>query len=405
MTANVIVIAILSIIIGYILGSILPAYIIGRMKGIDIRTVGTKNAGTSNVYHVLGVKYAVMTGFYDFFKGLLAIWIAYLLQANLMIMQIAGYAAIIGHIFPFYIKFKGGQGLATSMALLITYIINFALYDLIILVFMLYVLVILITFRQACKVSNLLAILIYPLIGYAIWYYYPYYPANQFIIFTWIILGYIIVMAFYNINQFNEIKIKDELKKVWWKLFLNPSLIILLILYFYLPLLTLIILGSSSIIILLIDFNKYLNKNNEGAILRKIIPYLKESNERKHLEIALILLSIFLTMIIFNFINIRIVIAGIAFTLISIPISKFFEVTFGKRKLFLKTLEGFMGFIISILIVSFFLYTILDLSLLILLISGLSVAFFNTLPIKGNDYLKTSLLCSLLLAILYCLGL
>ncbi|MHA2400610.1 MAG: glycerol-3-phosphate acyltransferase, partial [Promethearchaeota archaeon] len=79
MSAYLIFISIISIIIGYLLGSILPAYIIGRLKGVDIRKVGSKNAGTSNVYHELGLKYAVLTGFYDFFKGLLAIWISSLL--------------------------------------------------------------------------------------------------------------------------------------------------------------------------------------------------------------------------------------------------------------------------------------------------------------------------------------
>ncbi|MFX1590252.1 MAG: glycerol-3-phosphate acyltransferase, partial [Promethearchaeota archaeon] len=66
---NIIIANILSIFIGYFIGTINPGYIFGRLNKIDIREVGTRNAGTSNVYKTLGLSYAIPTAFYDTLKG------------------------------------------------------------------------------------------------------------------------------------------------------------------------------------------------------------------------------------------------------------------------------------------------------------------------------------------------
>ncbi|MFW9867040.1 MAG: glycerol-3-phosphate acyltransferase [Candidatus Thorarchaeota archaeon] len=397
-----IIISIFSIIFGYILGSILPAYILGRLKGIDIRKIGTKNAGTSNVYHELGLKYALITGTYDFFKGLLAIWISSLFGANFAITQLAGYAAVIGHVFPFYIKFKGGQGLATSMALLIYYVINYIFYDTIILVFLLYILLILILFRVACKVSNLLAMLIYPLLGYSLWVFYP---GNKFNIFASIILSYIVIMAFYNIIKFKTIKVKEELKHNWWKLVFYPFLMIFVVLYAYLPIISLILIGVLTIIMGSISLMKYLNQNREGKTLGRIKQFFQEIKIKKLLLISITLMGMFLAMIIFSFINKNIVIAALTYSLFGITFSMFFNISFGRRKLFHKTLEGFLGFIIIVLILAFVLFSILDLTPLILLVGGLGTAVFWTIPLRINQHLTLPIVSSILMTIMLFIGL
>ena len=120
-----IIIGVLSILIGYVLGGILPAFIFGKIKGIDIREEGTKNAGTSNAFKVLGLSYAIPTALYDTLKGLLAMLIAYSLGADFIFIQVSGLAAIVGHVFPFYLDFKGGQGNATATGLLLYYLVNY----------------------------------------------------------------------------------------------------------------------------------------------------------------------------------------------------------------------------------------------------------------------------------------
>ncbi|MEK7143148.1 MAG: glycerol-3-phosphate acyltransferase, partial [Patescibacteria group bacterium] len=107
-----------AIILGYLLGSISPAYILGRiLRGIDIRQHGTGNAGARNVKKVLGIGPAIICGTYDFAKGLLAMLIAWKLHAPEIIIYLSGYAAILGHIFPFYLRFRGGEGQATSLGI------------------------------------------------------------------------------------------------------------------------------------------------------------------------------------------------------------------------------------------------------------------------------------------------
>jgi len=97
----------LSIIIGYAIGSLSPAYFLGKvLKNVDIREVGDKNAGTSNVYKVLGIIPAIITATYDLSKGLLAMLVASLIGVPEPIIYLSGLAAIVGHVFPFYLNFR-----------------------------------------------------------------------------------------------------------------------------------------------------------------------------------------------------------------------------------------------------------------------------------------------------------
>jgi len=108
------------ILISYLIGSISFAYIFGKLfKGIDIRKKGTKNAGASNVFLTVGKIAGILTLTGDFTKGAAAVLLAkYFLMPNYIII-IAGAAAIIGHIFPIFLKFKGGKGIATTIGMMI----------------------------------------------------------------------------------------------------------------------------------------------------------------------------------------------------------------------------------------------------------------------------------------------
>jgi glycerol-3-phosphate acyltransferase PlsY len=113
---------IIAILIGYLLGSISPAYFLGKtLKGIDIRKEGSGNAGARNVYQVLGLGPAIITGIIDFSKGVLAILLT-LKFVQPLFAYLSGWAAIFGHIFPFYLKFKAGQGGATVAGILIYFL-------------------------------------------------------------------------------------------------------------------------------------------------------------------------------------------------------------------------------------------------------------------------------------------
>lgn len=107
-------------LIGYALGCFNIAYIISKAKGFDIRDTGTGNAGASNMKIALGWKYGVITALSDILKSFLAVCICRcLFPGNRIIEFLAGGMAVIGHIFPFYLKFRGGKGFASYLGMVL----------------------------------------------------------------------------------------------------------------------------------------------------------------------------------------------------------------------------------------------------------------------------------------------
>jgi len=100
---------------GYICGSISWAVVIGRLKGVDIRKEGSGNPGATNVTRVLGKKWGVLCFFLDFLKGLLPTLAATWLLADVPAAAVcAGAAAVVGHMWPIFLGFKGGKGVSTT---------------------------------------------------------------------------------------------------------------------------------------------------------------------------------------------------------------------------------------------------------------------------------------------------
>lgn len=111
---------VITIISAYLLGSIPSAYLAGRLKkGIDIRQVGSKNMGALNVYYEVGLKEAIVVLLVDVGKGIGAILLARWLEVSLTGQLLAGLTAVIGHTFPVFLKFRGGKGGATTLAILL----------------------------------------------------------------------------------------------------------------------------------------------------------------------------------------------------------------------------------------------------------------------------------------------
>jgi len=109
---------ILSIIIGYLLGSIPTAYIVSRIrKGIDIRNIGSRNMGGANVMREIGAREGVFVGLIDIAKGAGAILIAQALNISELWVFGSGFGALVGHNFPLFAGFKGGRGSATIIGI------------------------------------------------------------------------------------------------------------------------------------------------------------------------------------------------------------------------------------------------------------------------------------------------
>lgn len=109
---------ILSLIIGYLIGSISTAYLLVKhTKNIDIRTVGSQNAGATNVLRVAGKSTAVLVFLLDVCKGIAAVMVGRILGGETTSLW-CGVAAIVGHNWPIYFGLKGGKGSATSLGVI-----------------------------------------------------------------------------------------------------------------------------------------------------------------------------------------------------------------------------------------------------------------------------------------------
>jgi len=102
---------------GYVLGSIPFGYLLVRLRsGRDVRAVGSGNIGATNVVRAAGWSTGVATLVLDLAKGFFAVWLAgHFSGGNIRFMMYAGVAAILGHIFPVWLKFSGGKGVATAL--------------------------------------------------------------------------------------------------------------------------------------------------------------------------------------------------------------------------------------------------------------------------------------------------
>ncbi|MGN0157134.1 MAG: glycerol-3-phosphate 1-O-acyltransferase PlsY [Lachnospiraceae bacterium] len=115
------------LLIGYAFGLFQTAYFYGKLKGIDIRTVGSGNAGTTNTLRVLGTKAGLIVLAGDILKTMAAILIVKLLfraaypDKIYLLMLYTATGAILGHNFPFYLKFKGGKGIASTAGLILSF--------------------------------------------------------------------------------------------------------------------------------------------------------------------------------------------------------------------------------------------------------------------------------------------
>lgn len=111
---------IISMLVGYGFGCIQSAYILGRLIGnIDIREHGSGNAGASNITSTIGIKYGAIVGLVDILKGVSAVLVVtWIYPSSPELAYLAGLMAVIGHMFPFYLKFRGGKGVATLVGMM-----------------------------------------------------------------------------------------------------------------------------------------------------------------------------------------------------------------------------------------------------------------------------------------------
>jgi glycerol-3-phosphate acyltransferase PlsY len=104
--------------VGYLLGSIIPAALIARVRRIDLRGSGSGNPGATNAARVMGIRIGVVVGVFDVLKGLVPA-LAFTIWGDPSLGEVAGFAAVIGHITSPWLGFRGGKGVATTIGVIL----------------------------------------------------------------------------------------------------------------------------------------------------------------------------------------------------------------------------------------------------------------------------------------------
>ncbi|MFW9771553.1 MAG: glycerol-3-phosphate acyltransferase [Candidatus Thorarchaeota archaeon] len=395
MDAFILLMSIISVFIGYIIGTINPGYFFGRLKKIDIREVGTRNAGTSNVYKILGIAYAVPTAIYDTLKGLLSMFIAYLLGADYVFIQISGLVAILGHIFPFYLRFRGGQGMATSTGILLYYLVNYFTYSIEILFILLFLLIIVAIFGYVTKVGEIIGIMVIPILAYALFIYYPEVP---YTIYLTIILAYIVFIGLYNTITKKKMVIEDETFKLhWWRTATRPFAVLFILFYVFLSKgIAITIIGIVGLCFIILDITRFIHKQTNLLITTKVKAFFRKGEEKKFSSMTLFLVAAFITMLLFDE---SIAITALIFLIFGDIFSKIFGLAFGRHTIFEKTLEGTLAYYGAVLITGFFLFTTLHIHPAILIIGGISAPLVELFSFQLNDNFTVSLICGTIMTV------
>ncbi|MFX1588808.1 MAG: glycerol-3-phosphate acyltransferase [Promethearchaeota archaeon] len=382
---------IFSLLLGYFAGTLNPGYLFGKMKGIDIREVGTKNAGTSNVYRSLGIGYAIPTALYDTLKGLLVMLIANLMGADFIFIQISGLLTIIGHIFPFYLKFRGGQGVAAATGILLFHLVNYIISGLEIFYIIAVLLVLVAIFTYITKQGSILPMIVLPVLCYGVFVFYPTNPYNFYFL---LILAHITFMGAYNVFSRKSIRIDDESFKVhWWRVAIRPFAILFVVFYvYYEKNIVLIIIGIVGLCFIVLDLFRFIHKQTNKLLTEKVKALFRKSEEKAFSSMTLFLVAAFITILVFD--PKEIAITALTFLVFGDIFSKIFGLAFGRHKLLheAKSIEGTLAYVGCVIICIFILSTTLNISIWILIIGGIAAPLVELFSFNLNDNFTVSLI-------------
>lgn len=393
-------ISIFSILLGYLIGTILPAYYFGRLKGIDIRHEGAEYAGTINVYHVIGPRYAILTCIIDLTKGIFAIKMALLFGVNFHIAQLSGLAAVAGHVLPFYLDFRGGQGVACATGILLYYLAHFLSTGALQIHVLLYLAIIVVIFAYVVRHGELISVIILPLIFYSIGITRPEDPLNLYLLF---VVLYIMAVGVHNIVTRKLLIIEEEsFRKSFWRVLLRPGATFFVLYYFYhTKRETLFLVGTVALIFLIIDIDRLSRLSLIRTLLKKELTIFKPSEEKRLSSLTLFLVGSFLTIWLFNQ---MIAITAMLMLIFGDIFSKIFGMAYGRHPLFKKTLEGSLAFLGCGLICIFILSTALSWSPTLMLVGVIAASIAEILPLGIDDNLTIPLLSGFFMWIARYLG-
>ncbi|MGC8764525.1 MAG: glycerol-3-phosphate acyltransferase [Brevinematia bacterium] len=380
----------LSVVSGYLIGSILPGYFLPLwIKGIDIRKYGDGNPGVVNVKRNAGVFIAILTAIYDVSKGLLALFIAYkLFKLPFSYSYLAGFAAVIGNKFSIFLNFKGGRGIAATIGLFLFIFLKIIVCHLTPLeVFSLFAYIVIYALLLNIATHNrgdFFTVTIFPFLAlYVILKIHIIFD----LIFFLALSSVITVEAFKNLKR-DEYKFYNE-KQTFWRIIARPFALLFIPLGILLPKMTfLFLVGGVLAVFFLLDMLRILIPKIENVFQMEIvnsIRFFKKKEEGKISSMTNFLLGIFLCFVLFDR---NVAFAALGFVSLGDMFGKIVGINSGRKKIFKKserTLEGSLAFLSATITVAFFMWITGLLSLPVVLTGAFIATVTEAIPAQLDD--------------------
>ncbi len=380
----------LALFIGYLLGCLSPAYFLARwLKRVDIRDQGTKNAGTVNTYHVVGLFPAIITALIDVSKGLIAMFIVSSATGSRYAALLAGAAAVAGHVFPFYLRFRGGQGVATATGLMLYFLGRFYLTNQLPAASLVFLFLGVISFAWVSRQGEFVGLFVLPSLGFLVLIFAPPSVERAFLL---LIFAYILGINIFNIWKQRLWQLAEHARQemIGWRVYLRPlALLLVWLLFKWGKKLFLTLVGSVTMFFLLPDLLRLASTKVNRFFFISLRRVYKQKELRRFSSISLFLVSIFLTTLLFE----RDVAApAVSFLVCGDFFSKVYGLRFGRLQLFEKSVQGSLAHLNACLMAGYLIHPFINLSLPVIILGALVATLAELLPLGVDDNLAVPLL-------------
>ncbi len=369
-------------LISYLIGSISPSYILGRIvKGIDIREHGDGNAGTVNTYRVLGLIPAIITAIFDLSKGLISLYLcSEFLKLENFLLSIPIVFSVAGHVFPFYLGFRGGQGAGTSTGFLLYFFAIQIAKGIFPIESLIMLLALVLISAYVARKGEFVGIFILPFFLF-LNIYFGRDSINSFYIS--LVTIYLTGLQLHNIIRYRFYKLEEEKDVRWWRVALRPlAMLFVIIDFYYGNKASLILIGIVAMIFLFTDISRLAHRKVEKFMFSDLKYFFKKSEEGKFSSMTLFLLASFAIFLIFPR---DISYLAFSFLVFGDMLSKIYGMRFGRVKLVgERTLEGTLSYLMGSLGFGYIISILFGIDIKIL-ITGSVLASLTELVSVGID--------------------
>jgi glycerol-3-phosphate acyltransferase PlsY len=388
-----------AIVGGYLIGSISPSYALGKLlRGIDIRQHGDGNAGTVNAFKVLGPLPSLLTAIFDLGKGLACTCAVAAFGGTEVQAYVAGVAAIVGHVFPFYLRFRGGQGVATAVGLMLFFLGNALVRGWMPWWHMAVLAGWVAVFAYICRRGEMVGLMVLPLL---LLFVDTHAPWCSEVLFLNVVVTHILLVNVWNLSVKKVVRLRPEVKEKveLWRVLLRPAALAF-------PLMNLRygrqgalgLLGVVLAISVVADVVRAHREVPEAAAHRNsyfVHPAFLTGVRLS--RITAFLAACFLSILLFAP---TVALAAIVFLVFGDVFAKLFGLQWGRRALLGKTVEGSLACLAVCLVAALFLAEMVGLSPYALVAGAVVAAAGELLPLGVNDNLVMPLSSGLVMRIL-----